>query len=181
MNPWDKVIGTFIAYVDALSKEQLANISQESAKRVGPVGDTFLTKHSAWKKTQEIKSKAYVDARACSRRSTEERYPLPLVMCHHSSMRKHLRWKLVHYAYGDLRWSLTYRNAYVGGVHCKQRRKDGCIGFIDIDRDGMRSIDMYSAATPGPVKHRIEKIVWSLLRNGYRIDLGRGLSRRKSS
>jgi hypothetical protein len=60
MNPWDKVAETFGAYIDAISKEQLANISQESAKRVGPVGDAFLTKHAAWKKTQEVKSKAYV-------------------------------------------------------------------------------------------------------------------------
>lgn len=60
MNPWDKVAETFGAYVDALSKEQLANISQESAKRREPEGDLCRSKSFAWKATQEAKSKAYV-------------------------------------------------------------------------------------------------------------------------
>lgn len=60
MNPWDKVAETFGSYVDALSKEQLANISQESAKRREPGGDLHRAKVAAWKATQEAKSKAYI-------------------------------------------------------------------------------------------------------------------------
>jgi hypothetical protein len=60
MNLWDKIQTTFVEYVDALSKEQLANISYNSTKRIDPEGETTRAKFSAWKRTQEVKSKAYV-------------------------------------------------------------------------------------------------------------------------
>jgi hypothetical protein len=59
-NPWDKVERTFGEYIDAISKESLANISHSSAKRVDPDGELCRAKYVDWKHTQEVKSKAYV-------------------------------------------------------------------------------------------------------------------------
>jgi hypothetical protein len=59
-NPWDKVQVTFGEYIDAISKEQLANISYNSSKRLEPDDTTTRAKYVDWKQTQEVKSKAYV-------------------------------------------------------------------------------------------------------------------------
>lgn len=61
MNPWDKVQTTYTAYIDAVCKEQLAQISCMSARRHDRKGDLYAAKKKAWDAARHHKSMAYVD------------------------------------------------------------------------------------------------------------------------
>lgn len=60
MNPWDGVAESYGAYIDAISKEQLAHISYLAAHHADPSGDACRSKCDAWKATERHKSEVYV-------------------------------------------------------------------------------------------------------------------------
>lgn len=60
MNPWDKVQTTYAAYIDAVCKEQLANISHMSARHADPDGELCKAKRAAWEEARSLKATTYV-------------------------------------------------------------------------------------------------------------------------
>lgn len=61
MNPWDKVQKTYGEYIDAVCKEQLANISHMAARHADPDGELCKAKRIAWNTARDLKTTMYVE------------------------------------------------------------------------------------------------------------------------
>ena len=61
MNIWDKVRTTYTAYIDAVCKEQLANVSLMSARHADPKSELCRTKFVEWESARKRKSEVYVE------------------------------------------------------------------------------------------------------------------------
>ena len=60
-DPWTKVERTYGAYIDAVCKEQLANISHMAARHADPDGELCKTKRAAWENARSLKATTYVE------------------------------------------------------------------------------------------------------------------------
>ena len=77
MNPWDKVQTTYAAYINAVCKEQLANISHMSARHADPDGELCKAKHAAWDASKRFKSTTFVDHVQSVHEAIESGIPCP--------------------------------------------------------------------------------------------------------
>ncbi len=60
-NPWTEVERTYTAYIDAVCKEQLANISHMAVRHDDPDGELCKAKRAAWDAARDLKSTSYVE------------------------------------------------------------------------------------------------------------------------